>query len=213
MVLKKNVEAYFRIGIALNDLMYEIFDNIQGTHETIYGKFNIELHSIKVTSLSNLSIRLNNSIILKFKTPTLLSSKYMLPPIYKNKKIKEMSRLIPQPSLIISFLVRLWNSIAQPKELIVKGDSEWTPYMIGRIADVVFTEVGYNVRPVTAIIGKDNKDRLRKVRGFEGWVKYEVLRMKKYHEIFEKLLGLSEFLGVGRSRGIGFGVAELEKSE
>ncbi len=108
--------------------------------------------------------------------------------------------------MIFSSLTKMWKSIAEPKNMIVLGNQDWTPYFVDRMADVFFAEVGYSIRPITAIVRKDNHGKLRKARGFVGWVKYDFFLNKRYKDIVERLLGLAEIMGVGWSRGVGFGV-------
>jgi len=111
------------------------------------------------------------------------------------------------------FLTSLWNSIAEPKEKIIKGDLDWTPYMIGRISDVIFTELGYSIKPIIVILGKDSRDNLREARGFIGWTKYKVTHYRNYIRIMERLLGLTSIMGIGRSRGIDLGIVKILNQE
>ncbi|AWR95227.1 CRISPR system precrRNA processing endoribonuclease RAMP protein Cas6 [Acidianus brierleyi] len=207
-VAKSGTKMSFHLSFSTQDIDPSIFyiDEIQ---DTPYGKFYITLNQIEVKEMINLSFKINDFFVIRFETPTLLSNKYMLPPPLKRKNIKAMNKLIPQPSLIFSFLTSLWNSIAEPKEKIIKGDLDWTPYMIGRISDVIFTELGYSIKPITVILGKDSHDNLREARGFIGWTKYKVTHYRNYIRIMERLLGLASIMGIGRSRGIGLGIVKI----
>nr|MCL7344486.1 CRISPR-associated endoribonuclease Cas6 [Candidatus Aramenus sulfurataquae] len=212
--LGKGERATFSFSLAIKDLDPELFLQIPNKASTPYGEFNLRLEEIKITEQSELRFPLQRGLFLKFETPTLLSNKLMLPPSFKHKKkIRNMYRLLPTPSLIFASLTKLWNSIAEPKDLIVVGDQDWTAYIVGRMADVTFAEVGYSIKPVTAIVGKDNRGNLRKARGFVGWVKYDFFLNKRYRDVMERLLGLAEFMGVGRSRGIGFGVVKVDSGD
>ncbi|QKR00721.1 CRISPR system precrRNA processing endoribonuclease RAMP protein Cas6 [Metallosphaera tengchongensis] len=211
MTLRAKERASFTFSLASEEVDPEVFEKIPNEVSTPYGDFVMILEEIRMTELGEVRAELGHKVNVRFETPTLLSNKYMVPPNVKARKLRQMNRLLPQPSLLISSLARIWNSIATPKEVIVLGDSDWTPYKLGRIADVMFAEVGYSLTPVTVVVGKDKNGNLRKTRGFNGWVKYEVVEAKRYTESMEKLLGLANFLGVGRSRGIGFGKVKVER--
>ncbi|AAY81170.1 CRISPR system precrRNA processing endoribonuclease RAMP protein Cas6 [Sulfolobus acidocaldarius] len=204
-------KLHFTFSVATSEVNEKTFD-LDGDVSTSYGEFYVLLKTIYINQLKDIRHEIKErNVNLRFESPTLLSNKYMVPPVFKKKKVRSMNRLIPQPSLIFSFLANLWNSIADERERIVKGDLEWTPYYIGRIADVAFAEIGYSLRPVTVIIGKDNNQRIRQARGFVGWVKYEVINVNpRYLETFERLLGLAKIFGIGRSRGIGLGRVKVE---
>ncbi|MEM1622684.1 MAG: CRISPR system precrRNA processing endoribonuclease RAMP protein Cas6 [Sulfolobales archaeon] len=171
--------------------------------ESVYGKFLIEFEEFSVTHLESLDMDLPTVFKLSFITPTVLSSKLMCPPPL-SKRVRSMHKLVPQPSLIFSHLLRMWNTFAEPEHKIGKP-SEWAPYMLGRQVDLVLAELDYRIRPETVIVGKDEKERLRKARGFTGWVIYKSIAKPKFHKTIAKLLALAELTGVGRSRGIGLG--------
>ncbi|MEM4486943.1 MAG: CRISPR system precrRNA processing endoribonuclease RAMP protein Cas6, partial [Zestosphaera sp.] len=147
-----------------------------------------------------------------FTTPTILSVKLMTPPSLRSKvrKLPELHKLIPQPSFILSYLLKLWNSYASPEERIPKPPyNEWAHYKLGRLADITLTEIDYRVRPETVIIGKNKNGTLRKARGFIGWVLYESIAPKNLHTTYAKLLTLATLTGIGRSRGLGLGQIKI----
>ncbi|MCY0860750.1 MAG: CRISPR system precrRNA processing endoribonuclease RAMP protein Cas6 [Sulfolobaceae archaeon] len=209
--VRRGEKLSFTFSIAAQGIEQEVFEEIPRESNTPYGEFYIEIEEVSIVEQHDVRFQLDGKLNIRFETPTLLSTKNMLPPSVKNKKsIPNLNRLIPQPSLIFSFLAKMWNSIAEPKDLIVLGNLEWTPYYIGRISDVLFAETGFSIKPLTVIIGKDDKGVLRRTRGFVGWVKYDYSLPRKYREIVERLLGLATIFGVGRSRGIGFGRVKVE---
>ncbi len=186
--------------------------NLSGRYETPYGTFSLELVEVEVIDLIRYSVDdVGKFFRVDFITPTVLTNKYMVPPPLKVRATTLPSRhkLIPQPSFIFSYLLRLWNSLAPPHAKIPdEGAGDWDAYSLGRLADATLVEVDYMLRPETVVIGRDSEGRLRKVRGFTGWVIYECLS-RKLLPTYAKLLKLAEYLGIGRSRGIGLGIVRV----
>jgi len=187
------------------------FQGLIGIIESPYGEFQIDVLSIEFRKLESLSLGLTKFFKIEFVTPAVLTAKHMVPPPLRDKsrKLPERHRLLPQPSFIFSYLLKLWNSIAEPDERIPgPGAGDWEAYKLGRLADVTLVEVDYRLRPETVVVGRDSRGRLRRVRGFTGWVVYECLS-RRLLPIYDKLLALATYLGVGRSRGIGLGMVRV----
>jgi len=198
------------ITLAHNDANPRILD-ISDTYRTPYGTVKIKLTEIEVANITEETLGIEKVFKIEFITPTVLTAKYMIPPPLKVKshKLPEKHKLLPQPSFIFSYLLRFWNSIAGPDERIPgPAAGDWEAYKLGRLADVTLIEIDYRLRPETVVVGRDSKGRLRKVRGFTGWVIYECLS-KKLLPIYSRLLGLANYLGIGRSRGIGLGLVRV----
>jgi len=188
------------------------FTSLEGVYDTPYGRFRINLDSLEVVDVRALGLGLTRFFRVEFITPTILTSKYMLPPTLKSKSnsIPERHRLIPQPSLIFSYLLRLWNSVVSPEERIPNTCAgDWEAYKLGRLSDIALVEVNYRLTPTSVVIGRDTKGRLRVAKGFRGWVLYECLS-NKLIQIYDKLLALATYLGIGRSRGIGLGLIRVK---
>lgn len=168
-----------------------------------YGRFAVEFEEFSVAPLESLDMDLPPVFKLSFVTPTVLSTKLMCPPPLA-ERLSPMHKLVPQPSLVFSHLLRMWNAFAEPEHRIGKP-SEWAPYMLGRQVDLVLAELDYCIRPVTVVVGKDEGGRVRRARGFTGWVVYRSIAKPKFHRVISKLLALAAHVGVGRSRGIGLG--------
>lgn len=168
-----------------------------------YGRFTVEFEEFSVAPLESLDMDLPVVFKLSFLTPMVLSSKLMCPPPLA-EKVNPMHKLVPQPSLIFSHLLKMWNTFAKPEHKLGKP-SEWAPYILGRQVDLVLAELDYRIKPETVVIGRDKAGRLREVRGFVGWVVYRSVAKPKFHKTISKLLALAELTGVGRSRGIGLG--------
>jgi CRISPR/Cas system endoribonuclease Cas6 (RAMP superfamily) len=173
-----------------------------------YGDLVVSVPEVEVLPFESLRMELPEVFKLVFQTPTVLTSKLMAPPNLAGR-VRPMHKLIPQPSFILSHLLRMWNSFAPP-ELRIGKPSEWAPYLLGRQADITLIELDYRVRPETVVVGRDSSGRLRKVRGFRGWVLYRSTAPRKLQEIYSRLLALAQLLGVGRSRGIGLGQVAVE---
>ncbi|MEM1766173.1 MAG: CRISPR system precrRNA processing endoribonuclease RAMP protein Cas6 [Zestosphaera sp.] len=177
-----------------------------------YGDYVVSVEEIEVYEMKSLTMELSNLFKIAFVTPTILSVKLMTPPSLRGKtrRFPELHKLIPQPSFMFSYLLKLWNSYASPEERIPKPPyNEWAHYKLGRLADITLAEIDYRVRPETAIIGRNENGTLRKARGFVGWVIYESVAPRSLHNIYAKLLKLASLTGVGRSRGLGLGQIKI----
>ncbi len=175
-----------------------------------YGEFLVEPLEILVAELKNLSKPFTSEFRLRILSPMVLSNKLMAPPSFSAKKrIPSMHKLLPSPGYIFSYLAKLWNSNVDPRIAVPKpGGDEWAAYKIGRVADLTLIEINYKLRPITVLY--DRKDeKVRKVRGTVGWIHYKLLHPKP-KPVFAKLLGLANYMGVGRSRGIGMGQVRVE---
>jgi CRISPR-associated endoribonuclease Cas6 len=67
----------------------------------------------------------------------------------------------------------------------------------------------YNLKPVTVVIGEDGKGNLRITRGFVGWMEFDIVYEKLKRAVTKYLL-VTSVLGIGRSRGVGFGEVRVE---
>lgn len=65
------------------------------------------------------------------------------------------------------------------------------------------------MKPLTVIIGEDSKGNLRTIRGFVGWIEFDIVYEKLKRAVTKYLL-VASVLGIGRSRGIGFGEIRVE---
>ncbi len=183
--------------------------------ETPYGHIRLIIKGIKITSLRELDISLGEVFKVKFLTPTMLSNKLMIPPkirgIIRNSVIG-MVRLLPSPSLLFSYLTILWNRNVIPDLILPKPgyNTDEAAYKIGRIADIFMVEIDHDVETLTVLYDKKG-DAERKIRGFVGWVLYRVAyKGGQLPRVLRKLLALANYMGVGRSRGIGMGMIRIE---
>ncbi|MGC9113451.1 CRISPR system precrRNA processing endoribonuclease RAMP protein Cas6, partial [Acidilobus sp.] len=82
-------------------------------------------------------------------------------------------------------------------------------YYVGRLVDMYAVEVDYDVRPTTAVIGRDYLGRLRLLRGFTGWAVYSV-KEGLGSAVLDRLLAIASELGVGKLRAMGMGEVRAE---
>ncbi len=179
--------------------------------KTPYGEFHVQVTDIEVVHFSYLHLDFDKYFKIRFITPVILTNKLMMPPPLKvhSHKVPERHRLIPTPSYIFNYLIRLWNSFVPDDMRLPKPGSDlWAAYKFGRISDIILTEVDYSIRPETVIYGKTPTGKPKLIRGFTGWITYELL-YPKLKPIYSKLLALAKYMGIGRSRSIGFGQVEV----
>ncbi|WP_039698727.1 CRISPR system precrRNA processing endoribonuclease RAMP protein Cas6 [Saccharolobus islandicus] len=197
-------------------LSFPFLDGIQneiteGIYETPYGNFSFLLDSIEIIdikSLKNVDDYQNANMYVKFLTPTLLSSKVLLPPSLasKYKQVNSGFSLLPSIGLIIAYAYRDYYAIL--------GNTNGEEYAsrafkLGVLINAFTKIVGFNLRPKTVIIGRDSKNRLRETRGTVGWIEFDVVH-DKFKRLAIKYLLIASYLGLGRSRGIGLGEIKFE---
>ena len=73
-------------------------------------------------------------------------------------------------------------------------------------------EADYNIRPTTALYGRDENGRPKKPRGVTGYVIYRILN-PRIAPLLDKTLALASRLGLGRSRSIGFGEIQVKPTK
>ena len=132
----------------------------------------------------------------KFITPVLLQ----IPrPRRLRGKVGVRHILFPIPSLIIYSLAKHWNSNA-PEEMKIPNIVK-----LAKISNYIMVEVDHQIKPETVIY-----DEKRRPRGFTGWTLYKLNRKvsEKHYKTILKLLKYANYIGVGRSRTIGFGTTQ-----
>ena len=220
-VLRSGEEYFFRISFASDK---EIMDtlladppsrsceiDLGGNKIPVY----VETLSIQYVELEGLSLNLSNKIYVKFLTPVVLSPKIMMPPSLADKpryrRLSVANLLFPVPGAVIAYSMKLWNNIAPPdKRFTYPNDKDDIYVFKTAILGTVFTEViDYRIRPETVVIGRDSSGRLRKTRGFRGYLVMKI-NHPRIRSVAEKTLALARYLGIGRSRGIGLGEVEID---
>ena len=167
----------------------DIINNVFGT-SVVLRELKIE-----VKRLCSLDLGKPRAIKLRFLSPVLLQ----LPSIWRFKRSRYV--LFPIPSLMVGSLVEHWNSNCGPN-LIIKRPSYTAFY-----ANYVLMEADFEIRPVTLIY-----DEERRVRGFMGWVLYD-LRKSRRNKTFRRIMSLldyARYVGLGKSRAAGFGQVSVD---
>ncbi len=181
--------------------------------KTPYGAFLIEPLETSLTRLESLGRDLDAAFKINLITPTILSTKIMMPPTFKaRRRVGNMYKLLPSASYIFAYLSKLWNTNVDPRLALPKPGSDelWAPYKVGRVADLILAEVNFDLKPITIPYDKRNGD-FRKIRGVIGWIHYKVLHSKPM-TVLSKLLALAEYMGLGKSRGIGMGEIRVSRA-
>jgi len=217
VVVEPGTRLRFCISIAFSDpaTIEELGFDQRVVEPRAGEKLLVSLDSVEVVSVDMLSIGLERSRIvrLRFLSPVLLSTKLMAPPLphflKRVAKIRERYVLYPSSAHICSYLTKLWNTVFPEKPVSRKVSDEWAAYYMGRLCEVAMVPIDYRTQPVTVVY-----DSSRKPRGFVGWALYEIGDVgRKTLSRIDKILALANYLGLGKSRSIGFGTVRAETVE
>ncbi len=188
---------------------------IAGCNEMVdvgYGRFHLALKSLEIKTLDTLGRDDYERIKLEVRTPLTITTKIMSPPVKPDSQLaklldatREAYRLMPTPAYLAAQAARQWLGIV--RELDPKHET--LPYAIGRLADIMVAEVHYNLKPVTALYGRDESGKERHVRGVIGTVVLEPVNDRIKYAI-SRLLEFSSYMGLGKSRSMGFGEVRIE---
>ena len=177
-----------------------------------YARFIVEPVEAEFHSLRRINERPLRKLKLRVLTPMTLTTKILAPDLPEGhpllerlRRAPERYRLLPTPGYLVAQLARQWLEIvvSQPAR---SGMAKF----LGRLADALIAENSYSIRPVTAVYGKDEQGRMRRVRGVVGVMELEVLD-DWLGTLLRPLLLLGQTLGVGKSRSIGFGEVLVEE--
>jgi len=163
--------------------------------------FNAEVSvlgvDVAVRDLSDLCLPEADAYRVEFKTPTILQ--YPRPWRWWFKDENRYC-LFPHPHLMVWSLARHWNSLAPP------GLKVPDIYRLSCYAHYALVEADYNLRPVSVVYERDGSGP----RAFMGWVLFERrLGNPKLDRHLRVLLDYANYVGVGKSRSIGFGMVEV----
>lgn len=150
--------------------------------------------------LKNIRVEVRRFDSFGFNKPTGIRIDFNSPTLLQLPSFKRFRRgryiFFPIPSLMIGSLIDHWNANCD-KNLFIKRPSYLALY-----SNYVLMEADYRIRPVTVVY-----DEKRCVRGFMGWVLYD-LRKCRNTKSFRRIMALldyAQYVGVGKSRGAGFG--------
>jgi len=164
--------------------------------EDVFGTpISIESVNIEVRDFESFGFNKPSAIKISFETPVLLQ----LPS--KKRYMSGRHFLFPIPSLMIGSLIEHWNRHCPP-HMLVKNTYYLTVY-----SNYVLREADFEIRPVTVLY-----DESRLIRGFLGWVLYDLRTSRNTHSLRKilALLDYAQYVGVGRSRAAGFGQIKIK---
>ncbi len=214
-VVDAGSRLWFRLSIAVEDpsILEKIgFSEIE-VRPNPSSRFLLGVRELEVVSIDSLSIGLDSFdkvVRIRFLSPALLSTKLMAPPLphflKRVERIRERYVLYPSSAHICSYLTKLWNTLFPTKPISRKVSTEWSAYFMGRLCEVAMIPMDYSTKPITVVY-----DRNRKPRGFIGWALYEIGDIgRKLLKKIDAILALGNYLGIGKSRSIGFGTVSIE---
>jgi len=176
----------------------EIIDAISSIEDSSVSPFNkpvrVSLFELSVRHMEQLGLPENARYInLKVTTPMLLQ----LPPL-PNIPVKHI--LFSMQHLMVRYLMEHWNTHSGA-ELVIK-DSVLPIYSF-----YALREVDYLLKPVTVIY-----DESRRPMGFIGWTFYKIWRGRKRrrHIFLLRLLDYANYVWIGRSCTMGFGLVSVK---
>ncbi|WP_390530470.1 CRISPR-associated endoribonuclease Cas6 [Sulfurisphaera ohwakuensis] len=181
--LKPQINYFFDLTSLDINLFEEVVSSPYFNTKVYSTEASVEVGETKV--FEEAEIEDSKAYKIEFKTPTLIQ-----PPRPNFKRKKNRYLLFPFSPYFLVSIQRHWNKY-QEKKIIISYSR----------ALYYFKEVDYNLKPVTVIYDKS------KVRGFVGWALFtlEARRNSSLREGIRKLLAYSNYVGVGKSRAIGFG--------
>ncbi len=155
--------------------------------------FSIIGMDMTLTTFNNLMFT-DSDFIMRFITPALLQFP---------KKWGDMKRagnfLFPIPSLLLWSPAQHWNRYA-PDDLKIESCKRLAVY-----SNFSMLEMDYNLRPTTVIYNEVSRPK-----GITGWVRWHIDDFDEEMAIqLRRILAYTQYMGVGRSRSIGFGMVEL----
>jgi len=173
---------------------------IESCGQTVVNVLNAKAEIIRMNitlkQLEELHLPNSNAYRVEFKTPTILQMPKSLRWRFKGPRYV----LFPHPYLMIWSLATHWNAYAPPS---LRIHDVWK---LAYYATHALMEVDYNIKPVTAIYTKGKGPR-----GFIGWVLYKFRGVsKRLNEQILRLLEYANYMGIGKSRSIGFGMVEAK---
>ncbi|OWJ54488.1 CRISPR system precrRNA processing endoribonuclease RAMP protein Cas6 [Pyrodictium delaneyi] len=190
---------------------WELAAVLGGRRETPYGPVETVVEEARIQTPEQLRLPSpadgpTGVLRVEARTPVVLTSKVLVatePP--PGARIPRLHRLLPSPGLVAAYAFRLWNRALGPRYAVYWRDA-WNhdAAMVARAAEVYMAEIDYQLHPETVVIGRGASGRLRLARGWRGWITYRVAG-PRLARLLDRLLALTNTLGLGRSRGIGLG--------
>ncbi|WP_235185634.1 CRISPR-associated endoribonuclease Cas6 [Candidatus Acidianus copahuensis] len=196
VTLRANEKYTFNVTSLDNDFMQEAISNPSFSFEIYNEKFSVELEKMEIYDEERITALIPDDRLIRidFLTPTLLQ-----PPRPSFKRKKNRYVIFPYVPLLMSSIVSHWNKNMERKITNVLGLR--TLYYL--------KEVDYRLFPITVKYDKGF------VRGFTGWCLFslEAKRNSKLRNNILTLLSYANFVGVGKSRAIGFGEIRVRSAD
>ncbi len=198
MVLEEGAHYSFSASIVTNEesSLEDLVSLSSPVIEDVFGSaVSIESLHIEVRDFGSFGFNKPSAIKITFETPVLLQ----LPS--RRRFLSGRHFLFPIPSLLIGTLIEYWNKYCPPPMLIKNS------YYLTVYSNYVLREADFEIRPVTVLY-----DESRSIRGFVGWVLYDLRAARNTKSLKEilSLLDYAQYVGVGRSRATGFGQLRLK---
>ena len=175
-----------------------------------YFRYVIEMEEVEVRSVEDLGERLAEaeSVKLRIKTPLTVPAKLKVPSAIARSVGAGVNvyRLLPTPGYLLGQAARQWASIVvglDPAKALKEAR------LVAMVAEAAVREVDFRLRPETAIYGKDPSGILRLVRGVTGTIALEYVEPELISGLAGALLEFASYMGLGKSRSIGFGEVEV----
>ena len=166
--------------------------------ELFNAKFMITGMEFKKLGFDAIKAQESEYYRITFLTPVLLTL-----PRSKEKYGHVRHMLFPHIFLMFHSLIRHWNVYA-PRKLIYPDQNA-----LARYAYYNLPEVNYYVKPRTTIY-----DEKRRPRGFTGWVVVRRIKGRGIKDLrILNLLEYANYIGLGRSRSIGFGLVRVKPAK
>jgi len=174
--------------------------------ETSYGKATFELSEVKAWSAPSYDSA--SAFLIWISTPLFISSKIALPPVLEAKasRIPNSYILSISPGAIASSIVK---QLMEHMGMVGKKDQK-IPYFVLRYYDLAVREIDFRIESKVVLLGKDKNGKMRKAKGVVGKLYHRPLS-RKVAESYGRLLSIGSAMGIGKSRGIGFGEIKVEK--
>jgi hypothetical protein len=206
-----------RLGLVGEPRLVDELLSLEGVWETPYGRFRLGVVEVSVESLEGLKLpspagEPTGVLRVEARTPVVLASKVLASGDPEAlRRFPQLYKLVPSPGAIAAYALRLWNRVAG-ESLAIYWKDGWNrdAAVVARAAEVLAAELDYSVRPETVVVGRSRPGgRLRLARGWRGWVVYRVAS-RRLARLLDRVLALANYVGLGRSRGIGLGDVSAE---
>lgn len=171
-----------------------------------YEYVKVEVTKLDIVRFANL-IKSSKTIGIRMHTPLLVPVKFLTPPELAEKyrdAIPNAYRLSITPGHLVAAAAKVFMGLTQGPDMALTTPQ--IPYRLGRLADILVYEVDVRTRPVTVVY-----DGNRKMRGPVGGMLLHT-DDPQMALTMTTLLNLAQYMGLGKSRSIGFGMITVHQT-